>query len=114
MKIIGIGITGLLCLFLLIGATVGFRWLGLEVDAWLLPKQKEIETNVYRNSKSFVDGTIRELRKLQTEYLTSTNEDHKSALKARILHVSDELDPKWLATRPDLQNFVNSLRSNWR
>ena len=114
MKTIGFFVTGIFILFLLIGATIGFRWLGLEVDAWLLPKQKEIETNVYRNSKSFVDGTIRELRKLQTEYLTSENEDHKAALKSRILHAADELDPKWLATKPDLQNFVNSLRTSWR
>ena len=107
MRTLGFIFMGIILLVLIIGASVGFRWLGIEVDACLGPKRWEVDTLIHRNSKSFVDASIREIRKLQTEYYSAVSDAHKKALRSRILHITDELDPKWIRTRPDLLHFIN-------
>jgi hypothetical protein len=102
---------GLLAFVTIIVLFFGLRWVGIEMDAVLGPKSRAVQTDIHRNSKEFVDGTIRELRKLQTEYL-GANDAQKTALKARILHVADELDEKWLTGRnTDLEQFLKELRA---
>ena len=111
MKQIGIAVTCVAAFVLLIATFVGFRWLGIEVDAWLGPKSRAVQTDIHRNSKEFVDGTFRQIRKLHLEYLESNNEAHRAALGRQIVTHADEIDQHWIADRaPDLVNFIDALR----
>lgn len=86
-----------------------------SLSLYLFSREAEVETEANRNQKAFVDGTLRELRKLQTEYYEAeengASERRLNALKNRILHVADELPQRWFDDNPDVKEFVNSLRN---
>lgn len=73
---------------------------------YFAPKYVEVETEVYRESRSYVEGMIRDLRKLKREY-EAADEEHKSALRTIILQRSDEIDHDKLPA--DVRRFIESL-----
>ena len=68
--------------------------------------QTSAETDVYRQTKSYVEGTIRDLREMQVEYIKA-EDDHKDALRSLILHRAGEIDREDLPL--DLQSFLDDL-----
>lgn len=64
-------------------------------------------TDIYRENKSYVEGTVRDLRDLQVQYVQA-DESQKEALKGLILHRANELD--WKLLPDDVQDFLEELK----
>lgn len=100
-------------LFALVGALilgvallVGALFLVFYHYQYFAPKYEDVRTEVYRNSKSYTEGTIRDLRELRLEY-DRAEPAHKGAIQSLILQRSNELDHSKLPI--DLQNFLGEL-----
>jgi len=99
LKIVGVVVLG-------IAVLVGGGYGSLALYKIFAPQWEDARTDVYRNSKSYVEGTIRDLRRLKREY-EAAEESQKSTLRTIILQRSDELDYDQL---PDsLRRFIESL-----
>ncbi len=85
---------------------VGGAYGSLTMYKTFAPQWEDARTDVYRNSKSYVEGTIRDLRRLKREY-EKADESQKPALRTIIFQRSDELDYDQLPS--DLRRFIDSL-----
>lgn len=91
---------------LVVALLVGGSYGSLALFRTFAPQWEDARTDVYRNSKSYVEGTIRDLRKLKREY-EKTDESQQPALRTIILQRSDELDYDKLPG--DLRRFIETL-----
>jgi hypothetical protein len=89
-----------------VAVIVGGSYGSLALYRTFAPQWEDARTDVYRNSKSYVEGTIRDLRRLKREY-EKAEESQQSTLRTIILQRSDELDYDQLPG--DLRRFVESL-----
>jgi hypothetical protein len=96
----------ILVIVLGIGVLVGGSYGGLYMFKVFAPQWEDARTDVYRNSKSYVEGTIRDLRRLKREY-EAAEDSQRSTLKTIIFQRSDELDYDQLPG--DLRRFIESL-----
>jgi hypothetical protein len=96
----------ILLIVLGVAVLVGGSYGGLYMFKVFAPQWEDARTDVYRNSKSYVEGTIRDLRKLKREY-EKADESQQSTLKTIIFQRSDELDYDQLPG--DLRRFIESL-----
>jgi Tfp pilus assembly protein PilO len=85
--------------------SVGSVWLYKLVA----PMRAEAEREVYEETKSYVDGTIRDLQNLRLEYLSAETEAHKSALRSTILHRAADFDRAKLPE--NLRDFIAELEA---
>ena len=92
----------LLAGLLIIGLSVG----SLQLYKTFAPQWEDARTDVYRNSKSYEEGTIRDLRRLKREYEVA-EESQKSTLRTIIRQRSDELDYEKLPG--DIRRFLETL-----
>lgn len=65
------------------------------------------KTDIYRENKSYIEGTLRDLRELRVDYIRA-DESHREALASLILHRANELD--WERLPIDLRQFLSELR----
>jgi hypothetical protein len=91
---------------LAVAVLVGGSYGSLALYKTFAPQWEDVRTDVYRNSKSYVEGTIRDLRRLKREY-EKADETQKKALKTIIFQRSDELDYDKLPS--DLRRFLDSI-----
>jgi len=84
----------------------GSTTLQLKWRQYFAPKFESVETDIYRENKSYVEGTVRDLREMRVEYEKATDA-HKSALRSLILQRSRELNYERLPS--DLQAFLTEL-----
>lgn len=91
-----------------IGGIFGVGYVGLSVYKTFGTQYESARTDIYRHNKSYIEGTIRDLRELKREYITATDE-HQSALRSLILHRAGELD--WDRLPSDLRRFLNELEA---
>jgi hypothetical protein len=96
----------ILAIVLGVGVIVGGSYGSLYLYKTFAPQWEDARTDVYRNSKSYVEGTIRDLRRLKREY-EKADESQQSTLRTIIFQRSDELDYDQLPS--DLRRFINSL-----
>ena len=96
----------LLVIAAVVGIGFGTTWLGLSIYRTFGTEYESVRTDVYRENKSHVEGTIRDLREMRVEYL-SADEDHRDALRSLILHRASELD--WDRLPSDLRGFLKEL-----
>ncbi len=89
-----------------IAIIVGIPYGTLTLYRTFAPQWEDARTDVYRNSKSYVEGTIRDLRRLKREY-EKAEESQQSALRTIILQRSDELDYDKLPG--DIRRFLETL-----
>jgi hypothetical protein len=99
-----LGIVGAIVLG--VAVIVGGGYGSLYLFKTFAPQWEDARTDVYRNSKSYVEGTIRDLRRLKREY-EAADESQQSTLKTIIFQRSDELDYDQLPG--DLRRFIESL-----
>jgi hypothetical protein len=100
-------VTGLaICVALVVGLAFGGTWLGLAVYKQFATEWESARTDVYRENKSYVEGTVRDLREMQREYVAASKE-HRDALRSLILHRADELDRDRLPS--DVRRFLTDL-----
>ena len=95
-------------LVVVIGAAVliGGSYGGLYMFKTFAPQWEDARTDVYRNSKSYVEGTIRDLRRLKREYETA-DESQQQSFRTIILQRSDDLDYDHLPV--DIRRFLETL-----
>lgn len=84
----------------------GGYYLSLSLYRTFGPQFESTRTDVYRESKSYVEGTVRDLREMRVEYEKASPE-HKDALRSLILQRSRELD--WDRLPSDVRRFLESL-----
>jgi hypothetical protein len=89
-----------------VAAIVGIPYGSLALYRTFAPQWEDARTDVYRNSKSYVEGTIRDLRRLKREY-EKAEESQQSTLRTIILQRSDELDYDQLPG--DIRRFLETL-----
>jgi len=89
-----------------IAVLVGGGYGSLALYKTFAPQWEDARTDVYRNSKSYVEGTIRDLRRLKREY-EKADESQRTSLRTIILQRSDELDYDQLPG--DIRRFIESL-----
>lgn len=98
-----------LVIALIVGGTFGAGYLGLAVYKTFGTQYESARTDIYRNNKSYVEGTVRDLRDLRVQYLAASDE-HKDAIRSLILHRAGELD--WDRLPSDLREFLYELEAN--
>ena len=91
---------------LCVGAAFALPALQLKVYKTFGKRFENAKTEVYRENKSYVEGSIRDLRELRVDYEAASDE-HKPAIKSLILQHANELD--WNHLPSDLKTFLESL-----
>ena len=99
-----LSIVGMIVLAIVV--VVGGSYGSLALYRTFAPQWEDARTDVYRNSKSYVEGTIRDLRRLKREY-EKADESQQSSLRTIILQRSDELDYDQLPS--DVRRFLETL-----
>ena len=90
----------------LVGLAFGLPYLGLQVKKMYGTQFQSVETDIYRENKSYVEGTVRDLREMRVEY-EKASDGHKDALKSLILQRANELD--WDRLPSDVRGFLKDL-----
>lgn len=96
-----------LILILVVGLAFGIPALQLTVMRMYGTELESVETDIYRENKSYVEGTIRDLRELHVDYIKADT-SQKEALASLILHRANELDTDRLPS--DVREFLKELR----
>ena len=106
-------LAGIATVILVVAGLIGLAFLApyvqLQVMRMYGTELESVKTDIYRENKSYIEGTIRDLRQLHVEYL-SAEEEHKTALRDLILHRAGELD--WDRLPSDVRQFLNELRNS--
>lgn len=92
---------------LFIGASFAVPYLRLQILRMYGTEFESVKTDIYRENKSYVEGTIRDLRELRVTYIQSTPSQQET-LKSLILHRANELD--WDRLPADLREFLEELQ----
>jgi len=103
---------GLLAIFGLIIFMLALTWVIQGNDFFMYkffaPKQEAVRREVFENTKSYTQGMIQNLRKMQFEYVQA-QPDQKAALGNIILQQYADYPDQQLP--PDLQVFMANLRN---
>ncbi len=89
--------------------SVGGGLINLEYMKFFGTRVESVKTDIYRENKSYIEGTRRDLREMMLKYVEAETEEHKSALRSLILHRAGELDRDRLPK--DLRTFIESLEA---
>lgn len=89
-----------------IGLIYGGNYLRLSLYKTFAPAYEEARTDVYRNTRAYQEGSIRDLRRLKREY-EKEDDAGRAALRTIIRQRADELDYDKLPG--DLQRFLETL-----
>ena len=92
---------------ILISIVLGMQYLSVKWYRIIGTEIESTKTDVYRNNKSYTEGTVRDLRELRVEY-EKAGDSHKSALKSLILQRANELD--WERLTEDLRVFLEEIK----
>lgn len=93
----------------LVGLVFAIPALRLQVLRMYGTELESVRTDIYRENKSYVEGTVRDLRELQVDYAKATD-SQKESLRGLILHRANELD--WDRLPLDIQSFLSELRDS--
>lgn len=91
---------------LVLGLAFGAPYIQLQVMRMYGTELESVRTDIYRENKSYVEGTVRDLREMKVEY-EKASDDHKSALKSLILQRAGELD--WDRLPSDVRAFLKEI-----
>jgi uncharacterized membrane-anchored protein YhcB (DUF1043 family) len=100
-----------LAIALIVGVAFGVPTLRLQVRLQMMrmfgTELESVKTDIYRENKSYVEGTVRDLRELQVDY-TKADDSQRESLASLILHRANELD--WDRLPSDVRQFLNELK----
>lgn len=94
-------------LVLAVAALAAVSFGSLAACRYFGPKWESARTDVYRTNKSYVEGTIRDLRDLKRQWATARDETAREAVAKLALHRAGELD--WSNLPRDLQDFLREI-----
>lgn len=92
---------------LIVGVAFGVPALRLQVMRMYGTELESVKTDIYRENKSYVEGTIRDLRELEVDY-AKADDSQREALASLILHRANELD--WDRLPSDVRDFLDELK----
>lgn len=98
---------GLIVVVAFIGACFAIPAIQLQVMRIYGTELESVKTDIYQENKSYVEGTVRDLRELHVDYVKA-NDSQKESLRSLILHRANELD--WERLPVDVQEFLKELR----
>lgn len=75
---------------IIVGIAFGAPALKLQVMRMYGTELESVRTDIYRENKSYVEGTVRDLRELQVDYMKA-NDSQKEAIASLILHRANEV-----------------------
>jgi len=99
-KILTVVVVGLSLVFVI-------QFFALESYKFFGVKWENAKTDVYRGNKSYIEGTIRDLRDLKRQYIQADSEESKAGIRTLIIQRSGELDYDRLPS--DLRVFLREL-----
>jgi hypothetical protein len=102
--IVGLVLLGIVALFGLTWAIQGNQFFLYKVFA---PQMEEARREVFENTKSYQQGTIQNLRRMQEEYVTADTQ-HQGALASIILHTAADFPEADMPA--DIKAFVSELK----
>lgn len=102
--VVGLVLLGFVALFGLTWAVQGNQFFLYKVFA---PKMEEARREVFEQTKSYQQGTIQNLRRMQEEYITADAE-HQGALAAVILHTAADFPEADMPA--DVKAFIDELK----
>ncbi len=73
-----------------------------------LPAEESLRREVYEESKSYIDGTIRDLDNLRLQWIGADNEAHKDAIAATARHRAADFPDSELPQR--VLDWLNEIR----
>lgn len=79
-------------LLLVTGLTAAVLFGPLELYKYFGPQWESARTDVYRENKSYIEGTTRDLRDLKRQWATTKNETGKTAIAELAKQRAGELD----------------------
>ena len=94
---------------LVVALAFGGPYLNLQVQRMWGTELESVKTDIYRENKSYVEGTVRELRALRVDYVKA-DDSQKEALASLIIHRANELDTDRLPL--DVRNFLKEIMEN--
>ena len=106
LAVIGAILATVAVIALLIGVSFFSETLAIKWQRHFAPQWEDVRTDTYRKSKSYQEGSIRDLRRLKREY-EKEDAAGRAALLTIIHQRADELDHSQLP--PDLQRFLGDL-----
>ena len=59
---------------------------GLAILRYVAPEEERIRRDTYEESKSYLDGTVRDLDNLRLQWHAATNDVHRDAIASTALH----------------------------
>lgn len=84
--------------------TFGF----FQIRKRLLPAEEALRRDTYEESKSYLDGTVRDIENIRLQWLTATDSVAKAALAATALHRSADFPEERMPET--LRRWVQGLR----
>lgn len=105
------GILGLIAtIAVVVGVIFGVSYGGYLLYDFFTPRYEQVRYNTFKESQSYNDGMLRELRRLQVEYHkaeVANDEAGKLLLRSQIRDESASFDTNRLPT--DLRTFVQQV-----
>lgn len=99
-------LVGLGLLVGVVGLAFGVPYLRLQVLRLYGTELESVKTDIYRENKSYVEGTVRDLREMRVEY-ERAGDGHRDALRSLIKQRAGELD--WSRLPEDVRSFLEGL-----
>lgn len=103
-----LGFLGSLIIVAAIIAAVMFG--GFYAYQYFAPKYEGVRRDVFEQSKTFHDGTVRTIRDYEYRWRTTTDPIAKAGIKAAVFHELNSFSEDKLPS--DLRKFVDELRVN--
>lgn len=105
MRIVGLVLLCVAALVFLFALSFGAEWLGLEWYGFFGKKRANIEREIHRNTDSFDEGMLQQLSRYRLEYMRSSDETEKSAIRSTVRTMFSKYPPDRL-TSPELRAFL--------
>ena len=86
----------------------GLAYGSYQMYAYLAPKYRQVDNEVFKNSEQYNNGMIRDLENLQMEYINA-DKDKKDSIRAIVLHRFSVYPVEKMP--PDLRNFYEQLKN---
>jgi len=108
MKIFGIITACIFGIILAIGIGLGGRWMSLQVERWFAPQERNVQREVFEETKSYNEAKEQELVKYRLEYMRSKDDVEKQAIEAAVRHAFADYEEDRLS--PELQAFLKQCK----
>lgn len=111
MKVVGAVLGFVLLVAVIFGASLGMRYLGIQVEGFFQPLEQNVQRQVFEETKSYNEAKEQELIKYKFEYDKAEAKEDKatmSAIKSAVRNAFADYDESRL--NPELGNFVRECK----